>query len=128
MTEVEQEIAENQLFTLEKISMVKTSLDQVDAELPNTTYAELKRASETLWADFWEHAGVRVESTNDFDQFALDFACYHLEIMTPKDDFRCSVGAKGLTGEGYKGHVFGIQKFSLCHFSFITNRKLPNNY
>lgn len=42
MTEVEQEIAENQLFTLEKISMVKTSLDQVDAELPNTTYAELK--------------------------------------------------------------------------------------
>lgn len=52
MTEVEQEIAENQLFTLEKISMVKTSLDQVDAELPNTTYAELKRASETLWADF----------------------------------------------------------------------------
>ncbi|KXX24099.1 hypothetical protein AWI79_16070 [Listeria monocytogenes] len=83
MTEVEQEIAEDQVFTLEKISMVKTSLDQVDAELPNATYAELKRASEALWADVWEHAGVRVESKNDFVQFALDFACYHLEIMTP---------------------------------------------
>ncbi|EAE2068495.1 glycoside hydrolase family 65 protein [Listeria monocytogenes] len=121
MTEVEQEIAENQLFTLEKISMVKTSLDQVDAELPNTTYAELKRASETLWADFWEHAGVRVESTNDFDQFALDFACYHLEIMTPKDDFRCSVGAKGLTGEGYKGHVFWDTEIFIMPF-FLYNK------
>ncbi len=48
MTEIEQEIAENQLFTLEKISMVKTSLDQVDAELPKVTYAELKTASEEL--------------------------------------------------------------------------------
>ncbi|EDO1150772.1 glycoside hydrolase family 65 protein [Listeria innocua] len=121
MTEVEQEIAANQTFALEKISLVKTSLDEVDVELPNETYAELKATSERAWADFWEHAGVRVESTNDFDQFALDFACYHLEIMTPKDDFRCSVGAKGLTGEGYKGHVFWDTEIFIMPF-FLYNK------
>ncbi|MBC1544363.1 glycoside hydrolase family 65 protein [Listeria cossartiae] len=121
MTEVEQEIAVNQMFTLEKLSVVKTSLDEVDAEFPKESYAELKAASETIWADFWEHAGVRVKSTNAFDQFALDFACYHLEIMTPKEDSRCSVGAKGLTGEGYKGHVFWDTEIFIMPF-FLYNQ------
>ncbi|EPS3571159.1 glycoside hydrolase family 65 protein [Listeria monocytogenes] len=121
MTEVEQEIAVNQVFTLEKLSVVKTSLDEADAEFPKESYAELKAASETVWADFWEHAGVRVKSTNAFDQFALDFACYHLEIMTPKEDSRCSVGAKGLTGEGYKGHVFWDTEIFIMPF-FLYNQ------
>ncbi|MBC1806504.1 glycoside hydrolase family 65 protein [Listeria sp. FSL L7-0993] len=121
MTEVKQEVAVNQVFALEKISVVKTSLDEVDAEFPKASYAELKAASETVWADFWEHAGVHVMSTNEFDQFALDFACYHLEIMTPKDDFRCSVGAKGLTGEGYKGHVFWDTEIFIMPF-FLYNQ------
>ncbi|MDT0050211.1 glycoside hydrolase family 65 protein [Listeria cossartiae subsp. cayugensis] len=121
MTEVEQEIAVNQVFTLEKLSVVKTSLDEADAEFPKASYAELKAASETVWADFWEHAGVRVKSTNTFDQFALDFACYHLEIMTPKEDSRCSVGAKGLTGEGYKGHVFWDTEIFIMPF-FLYNQ------
>ncbi|MCD2247926.1 glycoside hydrolase family 65 protein [Listeria marthii] len=121
MTEVEQEVAVNETFTLEKISMVTSSLDEVDVEFPKVSYADLKTASETVWADFWEHAGVRVESMNEFDQFALDFACYHLEIMTPKDDFRCSVGAKGLTGEGYKGHIFWDTEIFIMPF-FLYNQ------
>ncbi|MBC1571646.1 glycoside hydrolase family 65 protein [Listeria sp. FSL L7-1426] len=121
MTEVEQEIAVNQVFTLEKLSVVKTSLDEADAEFPKASYAELKAASEAVWADLWEHAGVRVKSTNTFDQFALDFACYHLEIMTPKEDSRCSVGAKGLTGEGYKGHVFWDTEIFIMPF-FLYNQ------
>ncbi|MFO6484813.1 hypothetical protein ACLBR5_19115 [Escherichia coli] len=35
-----------------------------------------------------------------------DYALYHLRIMTPAHDERSSIAAKGLTGEGYKGHVF----------------------
>ena len=45
------------------------------------------------------------------DQQALDYALYHLRIMTPAHDERSSIAAKGLTGEGYKGHVSGIQKY-----------------
>lgn len=124
MTEVEQHIAANEPFTLEKISSVNTSLDKMDAELPNTTYHELKKETDLAWAEFWKHAGVQIKSTNTFDQFALDFASYHLEIMTPKDDIRCSVGAKGLTGEGYKGHVFWDTEIFILPFFLYNQPKI----
>ncbi|MGB4842599.1 MAG: glycosyl hydrolase family 65 protein, partial [Leptotrichiaceae bacterium] len=31
---------------------------------------------------------------------------YHLKVMTPSHDNRCGIAAKGLSGEGYKGHSF----------------------
>ncbi|WP_048627467.1 glycoside hydrolase family 65 protein [Listeria ivanovii] len=121
MTEVEQNMKANETFTLEKISSVNTSLGKLDVEIPNTTYQELKVPSDQAWADFWQSVGVQLDSTNGMDQFALDFACYHLEIMTPKDDIRCSVGAKGLTGEGYKGHVFWDTEIFILPF-FLYNQ------
>ena len=60
---------------------------------------KLRRKQKDLWHDFWSEHRVVVNSQNAFDQLALDFACYHLQIMTP-DDSQFSVAAKGLTGEG----------------------------
>ena len=40
------------------------------------------------------------------DQLAIRFAQYHLYVMTPAHDNRMNVGAKGLSGEAYKGHTF----------------------
>ncbi|WP_239253793.1 glycoside hydrolase family 65 protein [Listeria ilorinensis] len=79
------------------------------AKLADRDFDWLKREVEKDWAKFWVTGRVELEpkaSTVNTDQLALDFASYHLEIMTPKNDPRMSVGAKGLTGEGYKGHVF----------------------
>ena len=49
---------------------------------------------------------VVIESDNPMDQFAVRFAQYHLYTMTPAHDNRMNIGAKGLSGEGYKGHTF----------------------
>ncbi len=38
---------------------------------------------------------------------------------------RSSIAAKGLTGEGYKGHVFGIRKYFYCRSICLANRRLP---
>ncbi|SUX85614.1 glycosyl hydrolase [Citrobacter koseri] len=54
------------------------------------------------------------------DQRALDFALYHLRIMTPVHDERSSIAAKGLTGEGYKGHVFWDTEVFLLPFHLFT--------
>ncbi|SDW02502.1 Kojibiose phosphorylase [Listeria ivanovii subsp. londoniensis] len=121
MTEVKQHVMANETFNLEKISSVNTTLGKLDEEIPSTTYHELKMASDIAWNDFWQSAGVQVDSVNVMDQFALDFATYHLESMTPKDDIRCSVGAKGLTGEGYKGHVFWDTEIFILPF-FLYNQ------
>ena len=37
---------------------------------------------------------------------AIRFALYHLNIMVKHDDNRVGIGAKALTGEGYKGSFF----------------------
>lgn len=36
----------------------------------------------------------------------MRFALYHLQIMVRREDNRVGIGAKALSGEGYKGHSF----------------------
>lgn len=55
---------------------------------------------------FWKYARIRIEGASLEEQAALCFAQYHLKGMTPADTPAYGVAAKGLTGEGYKGHVF----------------------
>lgn len=91
-------------------------------------YDGLFAASAAKWAQFWAENDVRIVSQNDFDQLLLRFALYHLNVMVNKDDSRMGIGAKGLTGEGYKGHSFwDTEIFLLPYFTLTqpeTARKL----
>jgi hypothetical glycosyl hydrolase len=70
-------------------------------------YEALLKESSDLWNEqVWDEAPITIESDDDYDQLAIRFAQYHLRIMTPYHDNQVSIPAKGLTGEGYKGHVF----------------------
>lgn len=69
-------------------------------------YEKLFEASKKEWSKYWAKVDIKISSSRTYDQLALRFAQYHLRIMTPVHDARMSIGAKGLSGEGYKGHVF----------------------
>ncbi|MDD4296544.1 MAG: family 65 glycosyl hydrolase, partial [Ruminiclostridium sp.] len=69
-------------------------------------YDELLQKSAGIWAKDWNLFDIRVTGNNEFDQLAIRFAIYHLITMTPAHDNRMNIAAKGLTGEGYKGHTF----------------------
>jgi hypothetical glycosyl hydrolase len=72
-----------------------------------------------MWAEKWNAIDIKVESNDDFNQLAIRFAQYHLLIMTPANDNRMGIGAKGLSGEGYKGHSFwDTELFMLPFFTF----------
>lgn len=58
------------------------------------------------WQTYWEKHDVKINSTNEYDQLAIRFALYHLAVCTPIHDYRMGVGAKGISGQGYKGHSF----------------------
>ncbi len=82
-------------------------------------YESLLRDSVKSWADYWSKIDITIESENAFDQLAIRFAQYHLLVMTPKHDNRYGIGAKGLSGEGYKGHSFWDSEiFILPFFTF----------
>lgn len=62
-------------------------------------------AHEAAWAARWAAGEVRVEGDDDL-QRALRFAVYHLSSAANPEDDRVSIGARGLTGDAYFGHVF----------------------
>ena len=56
------------------------------------------------WAARWERADVRIEGDPEL-QLALRLAIYHL-MGCAADNGEAAIGARGLTGPGYNGHVF----------------------
>ena len=53
-------------------------------------------------------------------QRALRFAVYHLTSAANPEDEHVSIGARGLTGEGYLGHVFWDTEVFLLPFFTLT--------
>ncbi|MFC6314410.1 glycoside hydrolase family 65 protein [Lapidilactobacillus achengensis] len=102
-------------------SLQQRGLDQAKA-LRDQTYDQLVHASAQAWLDqVWGPLPLVITSTDFRDQLALNFARYHLQIMTPAHDPRMNIGAKGLSGEGYKGHTFwDTDLFMLPYFIFTA--------
>lgn len=68
-------------------------------------WQDILAAHNAAWADRWEAANIRIEG-DPVAQQALRFAMYHLiSAANPLDD-HVSIGARGLTGDSYLGHVF----------------------
>lgn len=76
-----------------------------------------------IWSAYWGEERIILKSSDDFDQLALDFAVYHMKLMTPKEDQDISIAAKGLSGEGYKGHTFWDAEIFNFPFVLKSNPK-----
>ena len=73
------------------------------------------REHEAAWEERWQRSEIEVVGDPDAEQ-ALRFAVYHLNsAANPADDY-VSVGARGLTGEDYYGHVFWDTEIYLLPF------------
>ena len=128
-------VKKNEELCIEKISNIHTSRDKENDgynldELKKVSYQELKELSSkgyngllirsiSEWDKIWGKHDIKISSNDDFDQLTIRFAIYHLTIMTPAHDNRMNIGAKGLTGEGYKGHTFwDTEIFILPYFIY----------
>lgn len=138
------ELCAEQTAVMEKTVNVYTTRDR-EAEgqelswLQETAVAALKEAealgfdalaeeSARCWREkVWDCVPIEIDGPA-FDQLAIRFAQYHMQLMTPAHDNRMNIGAKGLAGEGYKGHTFwDTEIFLLPYFIFSmpeTARKL----
>jgi trehalose/maltose hydrolase-like predicted phosphorylase len=74
---------------------------------------------EQAWADRWLKSDVVVEGDASA-QRALRFAVYHLISAANPNDERVSIGARGLTGDAYLGHVFWDTENYLLPFYTFT--------
>lgn len=134
-------------FTVEKLINVHTSRDLDNAGLDTKQlqekslaalkeseklgYAALAEESAAAWNEqVWDKAPISIEGDEEshWDLFAVRFAQYHMRVFVPAHDNRMNIGAKGLSGEGYKGHCFwDTEIFLLPYYMFTdppTARKL----
>lgn len=95
----------------------------VSKELEALGYQALKEESASCWEEeVWKLAPIQIEG-NAMDQFSIRFAQYHLRMMVPAHDARMNIGAKGLSGEGYKGHTFWDTEIFLLPYYIFTDPK-----
>lgn len=133
-----------QTLTAEKVSNIFTSRDK---ELENSNldkikeiavndlrkesakrYEKLLVESANKWdKDIWSNYNFELEGENGFDLLAIRFAIYHLTVMTPAHDSRMGIGAKGLSGEGYKGHSFWDTEIFILPFFIYSNPKVAKS-
>lgn len=67
-------------------------------------FERLLREHSQAWARRWEEADVVIEGDRDL-QLAVRFALFHL-MASVADEGEAALGARGLSGPGYRGHVF----------------------
>lgn len=68
------------------------------------SYMELRAYQERYMREFWDTADVRIEGDDALCQ-GMRFNLFHI-MQSAGRDGRTSMGAKGLSGEGYEGHYF----------------------
>jgi kojibiose phosphorylase len=72
------------------------------------------------WAREWERSDVIIEGDEDA-QVAVRFNLFQLLIAAPRNDDRVSIGARTLSGFGYRGHTFwDTEIFMLPLFAYTA--------
>jgi len=114
-------------YRLERVAAVYTSRETDRPNEAAQRHAEdaLNRLTEIIadhqraWQIRWHASDVRIEGAPE-DQRALRFAAYHLLSCANPDDERVSIGARGLSGPGYKGHVLWDTEIFMLPFFTLT--------
>jgi kojibiose phosphorylase len=89
-------------------------------------YESLRQANDEAWSNFWADSDVIIEG-DDEAQLAIRHALHQLRIAAPSTDERVSIGAKTLSGFGYKGHVFWDTEIFGLPFFMYTQPHLARN-
>lgn len=122
-------------LTLEKSVVMYTSRDNVTELVPTalshlaqvkehtepgaSLYDSLLVASAGAWEDYWAVADVVLEG-DERAQLGLRYNLYQLRINVLPGDSRYSIAAKGLTGFGYRGHIFhDTEIYMLPFFTYV---------
>ena len=99
----------------------------------NIFYKAFKKDFSTLlkdhidvWDKLWKKADVVIEGTANIQQ-NMRFNIYHMLSCLHYDNGFSSIGARTLSGEGYRGHIFWDAEIFLLPFYLFTFPKVAKN-
>ena len=78
------------------------------------------------WHKLWDRADVVIEGTADI-QKNLRFNIFHMLICAHYDEGFSSLGARTLSGEGYRGHIFWDTEIFMLPFYAYVQPEIAKN-
>ncbi len=143
---IQNTISKTKNFVLEKLMSVNTSIEN---ELGNLTKEEVNLKNEKLhnllikknfdilfkestksWSSIWDQFKLKIKGKSKeakYDKLAFIFSIFHLNSFVPKENSNLSIGAKGLSGEGYQGHSFWDNEFFIIPNYLFTKPTIARN-
>ncbi|MDI1450168.1 glycosyl hydrolase family 65 protein [Polyangium sp. 6x1] len=91
----------------------------LEREAAATSFDVLLEAHVAAWQARWKQSDVEIVGMPRIER-ALRFALYHLIATVQPHDPRCSIGARALSGEAYRGHVFWDTEIFMVPFYVHT--------
>ena len=121
------ELRQGETYRLDRIVALRTSRETSEPREAARKHAEraiedvsgVIREHSAAWLARWEASDLRIEG-DPSAQRALRFAIYHLLSAANPHDDRVSIGARGLSGTAYKGHVFWDTDIFMLPFFILT--------
>ena len=124
--------------TADKVVVMYTSRDGVEPvqaarthhqQLLETTtviFDALQAKNQEAWHQFWQEADVIIEGDANA-QLGMRYNIYQLRINASSHDDRYSIAAKGMTGFGYRGHIFHDTEIFMLPFFVYTLPSIARN-
>ncbi len=134
MTEnIEVQVTQGSTYTINKytalVSSRETAKDNVRPKAKALLDGSIELGIEVLLNkhvqaldQLWNVTDIKIVGDEQAD-VSLRFNLFHLMSCANEDDERVSIGAKGIHGEGYKGHVFWDTEIFMLPFFIYSNPK-----
>jgi len=123
------EVGRGETIRLDRVVTVHSSRDVANPKEAAREHVEMVKVQQVrtlatahaeAWSCRWDAAEVTIVG-DEAVQRALRFAVYHLVAAANPRDEHASIGARGLTGETYRGHVFWDTEIYMLPFYVFTD-------
>ena len=126
---------QGQTAVVEKINVIYTSRDGATplasanehlATLPADAWDAVWKLHQPAWENEWQRCDIEIEGDPEA-QIAVRFSIFQLLIAAPRTDEHVSIGAKTLSGFGYRGHAFWDTEIFMLPFFTYTQPAIARN-
>lgn len=108
-------------YAFEKIAEITTTVDDfgIKDSIDQLCYDVLKAEHKAEWDKIWEISEIQIDGDHEAE-YALNYSIYHLNCIAPRNMKGKSIPARGLSGQVYKGAVFGDTEMFMIDYYIYT--------
>lgn len=114
------------VYTSRDVEPARVVEHAVDAVNAISSWRDAYAANAAAWQREWERTDVVIEG-DDEAQLALRFNLFQMLIAAPRHDDRVNIGAKTLSGFGYRGHAFWDTEIFMLPLFIYTAPHIAKN-